>query len=66
MKGNREEFIKIKKDARLQCRISKEHKQKLQELANKRGYKNLSEYILALVIRDISTSEFINKQMLSE
>lgn len=56
----------MKKDTRLQIRISKEHKEKLKEIANKRGYKNLSEYIVALVIRDISTSEFINKQMIKD
>ena len=56
----------MKKDTRLQIRINKEHKEKLKEIANKRGYKNLSEYIIALVIRDISTSEFINKQMIKD
>lgn len=56
----------MKKDTRLQIRISKEHKEKLKEIANKRGYKNLSEYIISLVIRDISTSEFINKQMIKD
>lgn len=64
MKGNNREDMKIKKDARLQCRISSEHKQKLIELANKRGYKNLSEYILYLALKDISESEFVNKQIL--
>lgn len=58
--------MRSRKDTRLQVRISSKDKEKLQEIANKRGYKNLSEYIFALVIRDISTSEFINKQMLSE
>ncbi len=56
----------MKKDTRLQIRISKNDKEKLKEIANKRGYKNLSEYIIALVIRDISTSEFINKQMIKD
>lgn len=56
----------MKKDTRLQIRINKEHKEKLKEIANKRGYKNLSEYILYLVMKDISESEFINKQMIKD
>ena len=65
-KGNGVECMRTKKDDRLQCRISKEHKQKLQELANKRGYKSLSDYICYLAMKDISESEFINKQMIKE
>lgn len=66
MKGNREEFIKIKKDDRLQLRINKKHKEKLKELANKRGYKSLSDYMLYLALKDIQESEFINRQMIKE
>lgn len=63
-KQNGVECMSNKKDDRLQCRISKEHKQKLQELANKRGYKSLSDYICYLAMKDISESEFINKNMI--
>lgn len=56
----------MKKDTRLQIRISKNDKEKLKEIANKRGYKNLSKYILYLVMKDISESEFINKQMIKD
>ena len=66
MKGNREEFIKIKKDDRLQLRINKKHKEKLKELANNRGYKSLSDYMLYLALKDIQESEFINRQMIKE
>ena len=66
MKVNNREDVKIKKDDRLQVRISSEHKQKLIELANKRGYKSLSDYICYLAMKDISESEFINKQIIKE
>lgn len=58
--------MKIKKDERLQLRISKNDKEKLKELSENRGFKNLSEYILYLAMKDISESEFINKRMKSE
>lgn len=52
-----------KKDNQIQIRINTEDKAKLKYLAQKRGYKNLSEYIMYLVMKDISESEFINKRM---
>ncbi|ELC8405612.1 hypothetical protein SV13_01835 [Clostridium perfringens] len=51
------------KDNRLQIRINTEDKAKLKYLAETRGYRNLSEYILYLAMKDISESEFINKRM---
>ena len=58
MKGNNGEDMKIKKDDRLQVRISSEHKKKLIELANKKGYKSLSDFICFLVLKEISEVEF--------
>lgn len=52
-----------KKDDQIQIRINKSDKAKLKYLAEIRGYKNLSEYILYLAMKDISESEFINKRM---
>lgn len=66
IKGDGGESMKIKKDERLQLRISKNDKEKLKELSENRGFKNLSEYILYLAMKDISESEFINKRMKSE
>ena len=51
------------KDTQIQIRINKSDKAKLKYLAELRGYKNLSEYILYLALKDISESEFINKRM---
>ena len=62
IKGNTGEMDKIK-DTQIQIRINKSDKAKLKYLAEKRGYKNLSEYILYLVMKDISESEFINKRI---
>lgn len=55
--------IEKKKNDRVQIRMNNEDKAKLKYLAEIRGYKNLSEYILYLVMKDISESEFINKNM---
>lgn len=52
-----------KKDDQIQIRINKSDKAKLKYLAEVRGYKNLSEYILYLAMKDISESEFINSRM---
>ena len=52
-----------KKDTQIQIRINKMDKAKLKYLSEKRGYKSLSDYILYLVMKDISESEFINKRM---
>lgn len=52
------------KDTQLQIRINSKDKAKIKYLAEVRGYKNLSEYIKYLIMKDISESEFINKQML--
>lgn len=62
-KLNGGEFMKKSKDDRLQLRINREDKAKLKYLAEIRGYRSLSEYILYLAMKDISESEFINKQM---
>ena len=51
------------KDTQIQIRINKSDKAKLKYLAEIRGYKNLSEYILYLVMKDISESEFINNRI---
>ena len=51
------------KDSTIQIRINKSDKAKLKYLAEKRGYKSLSEYILYLALKDISESEFINKRI---
>ena len=45
-------------DSTLQIRINKEVKTKIKYLSEKRGFKNLSEYIKYLVMKDISESEF--------
>lgn len=55
--------IDKKKNDRVQIRINNKDKAKLKYLAEIRGYKNLSEYILYLAMKDISESEFINKRM---
>ena len=62
IKGNTGEMDKIK-DTQIQIRINKSDKAKLKYLAELRGYKNLSEYIMYLAMKDISESEFINKRM---
>lgn len=51
------------RDSTIQIRINKDAKARLKYLAEKRGYKNLSQYILYLALKDISESEFINKRM---
>ena len=43
--------------------MNNEDKAKLKYLAEIRGYKNLSEYILYLAMKDISESEFVNNRM---
>ncbi len=55
--------IEKKKNDRVQIRINNEDKAKLKYLSEVRGYKNLSEYILYLAMKDISESEFISKRM---
>lgn len=55
--------IEKKKNDRVQIRINKIDKAKLKYLAEARGYKSLSEYILYLAMKDISESEFINKRI---
>ncbi|WP_066875016.1 hypothetical protein [Clostridium mediterraneense] len=45
-------------DSTLQIRINKEVKTKIKYLSEKRGFKNLSEYIKYLVMKDIAESEF--------
>lgn len=55
--------IEKKKNDRVQIRINNEDKAKLKYLAEVRGYKSLSEYILYLAMKDISESEFINKRI---
>ena len=55
--------IEKKKNDRVQIRMNNEDKAKLKYLAEIRGYKNLSEYILYLAMKDIAESEFINKRM---
>lgn len=64
-----EEFRKndmFVKDTQIQIRINSIVKAKAKYLAEVRGYKNLSEYIMYLMMQDISESEFINKQMIKE
>ena len=56
--------IEKKKNDRVQIRMNNEDKAKLKYLAEIRGYKSLSEYIMYLAMKDISESEFINKRML--
>lgn len=55
---------KMKKDDTLQIRKNSIDKAKIKRLAKDRGYKNLAEYIMYLVLKDISASEFINKILL--
>ena len=54
----------MKKDDTLQIRKNSIDKAKIKRLAKDRGYKNLAEYIMYLVLKDISASEFINKILL--
>ncbi|MEG1132467.1 MAG: hypothetical protein RSD77_09120 [Romboutsia sp.] len=54
----------MRKDNTLQIRINSVDKAKIKVLAKDRGYKNITEYIMYLVLKDISESEFINKRML--
>ncbi len=54
----------MRKDNTLQIRINSVDKAKIKVLAKERGYKNITEYIMYLVLKDISESEFINKRML--
>lgn len=64
-----EEFRKndmLVKDSQIQIRINSKVKAKAKYLAEVRGYKNLSEYITYLMMKDISESEFINKQILKK
>lgn len=64
IKGNGVEFMKTKKDKRIQIRISEKDREIIKRIANDRGYNNLSQYIFKLIMKDISESEFINKQMI--
>lgn len=50
-------------DSTILMRINKEDKAKFKYLAESRGYRTLSEYLKYLIMKDISESEFINKQM---
>lgn len=61
--GGEKMGIEKKKNDRVQIRMNNEDKAKLKYLAEVRGYKNLSEYILYLAMKDISESEFVNKRM---
>lgn len=64
-----EEFRKndmFVKDTQMQIRINSTVKAKAKYLAEVRGYKSLSDYICYLMMKDISESEFINKQMIKE
>lgn len=64
-----EEFRKndmFVKDTQIQIRINSTVKAKAKYLAAVRGYKSLSDYICYLMMKDISESEFINKQMIKE
>lgn len=64
-----EEFRKndmFVKDAQIQIRINSIVKAKAKYLAEVRGYKSLGEYITYLMMKDISESEFINKQILKK
>ena len=61
--GENKMGIEKKKNDRLQIRMNNEDKAKLKYLSEVRGYKNLSEYILYLAMKDISESEFMNKRM---
>lgn len=64
IKGNGVEFMKTKKDKRIQIRISEKDREIIKRIANDRGYNNLSQYIFKLIMKDIAESEFINKQMI--
>lgn len=62
-----EEFRKndmLVKYTQIQIRINSTVKAKAKYLAEVRGYKNLSDYICYLMMKDISESEFINKKMI--
>ena len=64
-----EEFRKndiLVKDTQIQIRINSTVKAKAKYLAEVRGYKSLGEYITYLMMKDISESEFINKQMIKD
>ena len=61
--GGEKMGIEKKKNDRVQIRMNNEDKAKLKYLSEVRGYKNLSEYILYLAMKDISESEFISKRM---
>lgn len=61
--GGEKMGIEKKKNDRVQIRMNNEDKAKLKYLSEVRGYKNLSEYILYLAMKDISESEFINNRM---
>ena len=69
LKEIEEEFRKndmLVKDTQIQMRINSTVKAKAKYLAEIRGYKSLSDYICYLMMKDISESEFINKQMIKE
>lgn len=51
-----------KKDERLSLRINSEDKKKIQIRAIKKGFKNITDYILYCCMREIS-EEIINEQM---
>ena len=64
-----EEFRKndmLVKDTQIQIRINSTVKAKAKYLTEVRGYKSLSDYICYLMMKDISESEFINKQMIKD
>lgn len=61
--GGEKMGIEKKKNDRIQIRMNNKDKAKLKYLSEIRGYKNLSEYILYLAMKDISESEFLNKRM---
>lgn len=46
------------KDTQVQIRINSEDKKNLIRISQKRNFKNLTDYILYLVMKDISQEEF--------
>lgn len=58
--------MKLEKDTQLQIRINSTIKAQAKYLAEIQGFKNLSEYITYLMMKDINESEFINKQMIKD
>lgn len=65
----REDFRKndmIVKDTQIMIRINSTVKAKAKYLSEIRGYRSLGEYVTYLMMKDISESEFINKQMVKD